>query len=145
MFCLEVRFEREEFVNSCSHQIWGFIAVVPILFSMFGIFLFKICIFSLLHVFYWWSRVFLYLWAKPSCLRDLFYLLCGCKTLISIFAFRKTCVLFLLWHWSSCGTFPFMLSPNNAHMHPMCFPSILPAPYWALLSHAPVLEAHKVD
>lgn len=73
----------------------------------------------------------------------LFYLPCGCKTLISISVFRKICVLFLVWHWSSCGTFQFMPSPNNTYVPPMCFPSIPPASFWVLLSHAPILEAHK--
>lgn len=50
MSCLEVRFEQEGFVSSCIHHIWGCIVVVPILFPMFCIFLFKICYCSLLHV-----------------------------------------------------------------------------------------------
>lgn len=141
MFCLEVRFEQEGFINSCSHQIRGFIVVVPILFPMFFFFLFKICCspFSMCLLLVVQSV------SLPSSLGKtfLFYLPCGCKTLISISVFRKICVLFLVWYWSSCGTFQFMPSPNNTYVPPVCFPSIPPASFWVLLSHAPILEAHK--
>lgn len=134
MFCLEVRFEWEGFVSSCSHQLWGFI-VVSILFCMFlYLFYLRFVVAPFSMCLLLMVQIVFYLWAKTSYLRDLFYLLCGCKTLISILAFRNY-VLFLLWYWGPCGTFQFMPSPNNTYAPPICFPSIPPASCWELLSH----------
>lgn len=131
-YALRLDFEQEGFVSSCSHQIWGF-SVVFLYFSVCFVSFYLRFYCSLLHVSFTDSPECFFISGQNLPNWESYFICFVDAKHSSLSLHLGKYIYFFFFGIEAPVVLQFMPSPNNTYATPMCFPSIPPASYWALL------------